>query len=161
MQRRLAREVLVAVGDRPAGQPGDLGDGQALRRGEHRPRGARRIDPVGLLLAQGDPHVGRFGGADGGGQPEQQCFAAFGGWCLNAEPDGRGEGVLTELVRQGLPGTGAGVGHTVQQLGDQHLVIPLRFCGSAFGMLARAEHDLDGQALALPDCGQGVQDGTM
>ena len=32
VQWRLAWEVFVTVGDRPAGQPGDLGDGQALRR---------------------------------------------------------------------------------------------------------------------------------
>ena len=30
MQRRLAGEVFVTIGDRPAGQPSDLGDGQAL-----------------------------------------------------------------------------------------------------------------------------------
>ncbi len=158
MERRLARELLVVIGDRPAGQPGDFGDGQPLRRGEHRPRGARRVYPVGILLVQGDPYVGGFGGTDGGGQREQQCFAALGSCCLDAEPHGHGEGVLTELVRQGLPGTGAGVGHTEQQLGYQHLVIPLCFCGSAFGVLARAKDYLDGQALPLPYCGQGVED---
>ena len=41
------------------------------------------------------------------------------------------------------------------------LVVPLRFGRDDLGVLAGAEHDLDGEALALPDGGQGVQDGAL
>ena len=75
---------------------------------DHEARGV--LTRSAFSLRECDADVGGFGGANGSRQTKQQRLAPLGGRGVDAEADGGGEGVLAELVRQGLPRTGPGVG---------------------------------------------------
>ncbi|WP_234817888.1 hypothetical protein [Mycolicibacterium sphagni] len=78
---------------------------------------------------------------------------------MDAEADSSGEGVLAKLVLKGVAGTRAGVWlHAVEELRHQLLITVLGVGRRDVGMLARAEHDLNSEALTLLGGGQSMED---